>query len=49
MTTREPPRLALVLLERLVPDGAFLAGDLTEEYCVASRAAGFGGKCLRQS
>lgn len=32
MTTREPPRLALALLERLVPDGAFLAGDLTEEY-----------------
>ncbi len=32
MTTREPPRLALALLERLVPDSAFLAGDLTEEY-----------------
>lgn len=32
MTTRKPPRLALVLLERLVPDSAFLAGDLTEEY-----------------
>ena len=32
MTTREPPRRALALLERLVPDGAFLAGDLTEEY-----------------
>jgi hypothetical protein len=32
MTRREPPRLALALLERLVPDGAFLAGDLTEEY-----------------
>jgi hypothetical protein len=32
MTTREPPRFALALLERLVPDSAFLAGDLTEEY-----------------
>jgi hypothetical protein len=32
MTLREPPRLALALLERLVPDSAFLAGDLTEEY-----------------
>ncbi len=32
MTTREPPRRALALLERLVPDSAFLAGDLTEEY-----------------
>jgi hypothetical protein len=32
MTTREPPRLALALLERLVPDSTFLAGDLTEEY-----------------
>jgi hypothetical protein len=32
MTTREPPRLALALLERLVPDSAFLAGDLIEEY-----------------
>lgn len=32
MTTHEPPRLALALLERLVPDSAFLAGDLIEEY-----------------
>lgn len=32
MTTREPPRLALALLECLVPDSAFLAGDLIEEY-----------------
>jgi hypothetical protein len=32
MTMRKPPRLALALLERLVPGGAFLAGDLTEEY-----------------
>jgi hypothetical protein len=32
MTTRHPPRLALALLERLVPDSAYLAGDLTEEY-----------------
>jgi hypothetical protein len=32
MTTREPPRLALALLERLVPDSACLAGDLTEQY-----------------
>ena len=32
MTTREPPRLALALLERFTPDGTFLAGDLIEEY-----------------
>ena len=32
MTTREPPRLALALLERFAPDGHFLAGDLIEEY-----------------
>ena len=32
MTTREPPRLALMLVEHLVPDGACLAGDLSEEY-----------------
>ena len=32
MTRREPPRLALALLERLVPDSACLAGDLAEEY-----------------
>jgi hypothetical protein len=32
MTTREPPRLALALLERLAPGGSFLAGDLIEEY-----------------
>ena len=32
MTTRQPPRLALALLERLVPGSAFLAGDLIEEY-----------------
>jgi len=32
MTIRRPPRLALALLERLVPGSALLAGDLTEEY-----------------
>lgn len=32
MTPREPPRFALALLERLVPDSACLAGDLAEEY-----------------
>ncbi len=32
MTTRRPPRLALALLERLVPNRACLAGDLIEEY-----------------
>jgi hypothetical protein len=32
MTTHEPPRLALALLERLVPDSACLAGDLIEQY-----------------
>jgi len=32
MTTRHPPRLALALLERLVPGNTFLAGDLIEEY-----------------
>lgn len=32
MTTREPPRLALALLERFVPNGSVLAGDLIEEY-----------------
>jgi hypothetical protein len=31
MTTRHPPRLALALLERVVP-GSALAGDLIEEY-----------------
>jgi hypothetical protein len=32
MRTNKPPRLALAFLERLVPDSAFLAGDLAEEY-----------------
>ena len=32
MTTRKPPRVALLLLEALVPEGACLAGDLAEEY-----------------
>lgn len=32
MTRHVPPRGALALLERLVPDSAFLAGDLFEEY-----------------
>jgi len=32
MTTHHPPRLALSLLERLVPNGAAIAGDLTEDY-----------------
>ncbi|HET7697181.1 MAG TPA: hypothetical protein VFK57_15825 [Vicinamibacterales bacterium] len=32
MSTRQPPRVALALLERLVPDSAALAGDLIEEY-----------------
>ena len=32
MTTRQPPRLALAVLERLLPDSSPLAGDLTEEF-----------------
>ncbi len=32
MTRRHPPRLALAVLERLVPDSAPLAGDLIEEF-----------------
>lgn len=32
MTTRRPPRLALAVLERFVPDGPALAGDLVEEF-----------------
>lgn len=32
MTSREPPRLALRLLEHAAPDGAPLAGDLVEEF-----------------
>jgi hypothetical protein len=32
MTSHEPPRLPLALLERLVPDSSVLAGDLVEEY-----------------
>jgi len=32
MTMRKPPRLALALLERFVPDSAYLVGDLVEEY-----------------
>ncbi|HSL20665.1 MAG TPA: hypothetical protein VK886_03955 [Vicinamibacterales bacterium] len=32
MTSRKPPRLALALLERCVPDSASLAGDLLEEF-----------------
>ena len=32
MTRRHPPRLALALLERFVPDGEPLAGDLIEEF-----------------
>lgn len=31
MTRRQPPRLAVMLLERVIPDNA-LAGDLIEEY-----------------
>jgi hypothetical protein len=33
MTSRQPPRLALAVLERLVPDSSSLAGDLIEEFC----------------
>jgi hypothetical protein len=32
MTSHQPPRLALALLESLVPGSAPLAGDLVEEY-----------------
>jgi len=32
MTTRRPPRLAVALLTRHVPDSEALLGDLTEEY-----------------
>lgn len=32
MTNHEPPRLALALLERLVPDSGSLAGDLIEGF-----------------
>lgn len=32
MTSRQPPRLALAVLECLVPDSSSLAGDLTEEF-----------------
>jgi hypothetical protein len=32
MTTREPPRLALALLDWLVPDSGEMAGDLIEAY-----------------
>lgn len=32
MTHRPPPRLALAMLERFVPEGPALAGDLVEEY-----------------
>ncbi len=32
MTPRHPPRLALAVLERLLPDSSPLAGDLTEEF-----------------
>jgi hypothetical protein len=32
MSRRHPPRLALAVLERLVPDSASLAGDLAEEF-----------------
>lgn len=32
MTRRHPPRFALALLERLVPDSEPLAGDLVEEF-----------------
>jgi hypothetical protein len=32
MTDRQPPRLALALLERVVSDDAALAGDLIEEF-----------------
>lgn len=32
MRTRRPPRLALAVLDRLLPDSSPLAGDLTEEY-----------------
>jgi len=32
MALRQPPRIALALLERLVPDSAHLAGDLLEAY-----------------
>jgi hypothetical protein len=32
MSTPHPPRLALALLDRLVPDSSALAGDLIEDY-----------------
>ncbi|RPJ69216.1 MAG: hypothetical protein EHM24_19240 [Acidobacteria bacterium] len=32
MTTRRPPRLALAVLDRWLPDSSPLAGDLTEEF-----------------
>jgi hypothetical protein len=32
MTSRQPPRVALALLERFVPDSGPLAGDLIEDF-----------------
>ena len=36
MTSRRPPQLAVVLLERFVPDNEPLTGDLLEDWCERS-------------
>lgn len=41
MTDREPPRLALTLLERFAPDNAAMVGDLVEEFAQRPSAAWF--------
>jgi hypothetical protein len=41
MTNRHPPRLALALLDRLVPDSEPLAGDLVEAFAARRSAVWF--------
>ena len=46
MTHRHPPRLALALLERLVPDSEPLAGDLVEQFQARPSGLAFWGQVI---
>ena len=46
MTDRHPPRLALALLERFVPDSEPLAGDLVEAFAAHPSTMWFWGQTL---
>lgn len=46
MTRREPPRLAMSLLARCLPDDDPLTGDLVEEFCAGRSGAWFWRQAL---